>query len=659
MMSATAKRRERDSRVQGERRLKSAGAIGATTIGAVVLVPAAAADTFTVSNLANQGNGSFRRAVTQANTNSGFDRVAFQSSLSGDLLLNSAVDISDGVEIAGPGRQLRLDADGADRILSLYGLPADNRRVAVSDLTLEDGAADYGGAIYSVDADLQIARSTITGNMATATGGGIYSLNSSLTLTDSNVTYNSSDGYGGGVYAAGSTIAIAGGKVDYNTADSSGAGVAAMNSPLQLLGTSVDGNESQGSGGGVYLYGDPLAGSAPVTIAGSSLFGNYARSDGGGAYLAASGAMTITRTTISGNDANRNGGGLAVGYGTNGGAVTITDSTLSGNRAVRRDGGGVSIAGPSGATLLQSDTITGNVAGRNGGGASVYNANDTPVAVRNSTVVGNQAGSLLYGGGGIYQYGGDVPGGTAGDTMALSSTIVADNTAPVDPDLGGGGGGYSYFVAGFNLVETKPYLATFTGSPSGSNVVGEDPSLGSLYDNGGATYTIAPYGDSPALDAGVANGLALDQRDGARTIDLPGKSGAPGSDGTDIGSVEVVVCGNHSAALAQGSQASDELDGTDGPDLLIGGDGNDRLRGGAKGDCLAGGGGNDTASGNGGKDELRGGPGRDTLRGNAGKDRLLAEGQGGDRVNCGSGKDVAFVDSKDQVAANCEKVKGA
>ena len=126
--------------------------------------------------------------------------------------------------------------------------------------------------------------------------------------------------------------------------------------------------------------------------------------------------------------------------------------------------------------------------------------------------------------------------------MVLSSTIVADNSASADPDLGGGGGGYSYFQAGFNLVGERPYLATLTGDPAGSNVVGEDPSLGPLYDNGGATYTHEPYGDSPALDAGIANGLAQDQRGNARTIRLPGMRTARGSDTTDIGSVEAAAC---------------------------------------------------------------------------------------------------------------------
>ncbi len=583
--------------------------MGAATIGAAVLAPGAEADTFTVSNLDNAGPGSLRRAVLQANTNPGLDQVVFQSTLSGDVTLNSAIAVTDGVGIAGPGaQQVTLDAEGSDRILSLYGMPANNRGVAIADLTLEDGYADYGGAIYSAEAALQITRSTITGNSATAAGGGIYSLDSSLSLVDTRVLDNSTDGYGGGVYAAGSTVAItrsrmngnaaaaaggavyasnsalslaearvdsnssegygggvyAGGstvdiadsKFAYNTADSSGGGIAAANSPLSMRRTSVGGNESLGYGGGVYVYGDPAAGSASVEIADSSLFSNYARSDGGAAYLGASGAVTVARTTISGNDANRSGGGLAVGYGANAAPVTISDSTLSGNRAVRRDGGGVLIAGPTGQTLLQNVTISGNVAGRSGGGASVYNAYDTPVTVRNSTVVGNEAGSLLYGGGGIYQYGGDCvvdpaplrppraacAGGKAGDTMVLSSTIVADNAAAADPDLGGGGGGYSYFQAGFNLIGERPYLATMTGDPAGSNIVGEDPSLGPLYDNGGATYTHEPYGDSPALDAGIANGLAQDQRGSQRTVHLPGVRTAGGSDNTDVGSVEAAAC---------------------------------------------------------------------------------------------------------------------
>ena len=252
MSAARAIHRTQERRVERERRRKVAGAIGATAIGTAVLAPGAAADTFTVTNLNDSGApagppGSFRRAVDNANNNPGLDQVVFQSSLSGVLALNRAVYIYQGVEIAGPGaNQVALDGQGADRILSLYGLPAGNRRVAVSDLTLQNGYADYGGAIYAPRSSLTladtnitdntaayygggavyarrstitIARSTITGNTATGSGGGVYSRNSSLTLSASNLTYNSSDGgYGGGIYATGSTIAIADSNVTHNTA---------------------------------------------------------------------------------------------------------------------------------------------------------------------------------------------------------------------------------------------------------------------------------------------------------------------------------------------------------------------------------------------------------------------------------------------------------
>src|SRR5262245_2202262 len=201
-MSARSIRRTHERRIQRERRRKAAGAIGATAIGTAILAPGAAADTFTVTNLDDDGAGSLRQAVYDADANPGLDQVVFQSSLSGVLALDSAVYVYDGVEIAGPGaNQVTVDAQGADRILSLYGLPADNRRVAVSDLTLQGGAADYGGAIYGANADLEIARSTITGNTATAAGGAVYSSNGSLALADTNMTDNRSDGYGGAVYA--------------------------------------------------------------------------------------------------------------------------------------------------------------------------------------------------------------------------------------------------------------------------------------------------------------------------------------------------------------------------------------------------------------------------------------------------------------------------
>jgi Ca2+-binding RTX toxin-like protein len=70
--------------------------------------------------------------------------------------------------------------------------------------------------------------------------------------------------------------------------------------------------------------------------------------------------------------------------------------------------------------------------------------------------------------------------------------------------------------------------------------------------------------------------------------------------------------------------------------------------------------------GNPGDDQLDGGPGNDVVYGNSGKDGL-AGGDGDDRLNavdgdtdridCGSGADVAFVDNGDVVQPGCEDVR--
>ena len=293
-MSARSIRRTQERRLRRERRRKAAGAIGATAIGTAILAPGAAADTFTVTNLDNNGPGSLRRAVNLANGNPGLDQVVFQSSLSGVLALNSAVYIYDGVEIAGPGaNQVTVDGQGGDRILSLYGLPADNRRVAVSDLTLQGGYADYGGAIYGPDADLEIARSTITGNTATYAGGAIYTSNSSLTIADTNLTNNSSDYYGGAVYASGSTISIARSTITGNTAAGAGGAVYASDSSLTLAATNLTYNSSDGGyGGGIYASGSTIA------IADSNVTHNTAYYSGAG-IAAASSPLQMRATTVA------------------------------------------------------------------------------------------------------------------------------------------------------------------------------------------------------------------------------------------------------------------------------------------------------------------------------------------------------------------------
>jgi hypothetical protein len=47
---------------------------------------------------------------------------------------------------------------------------------------------------------------------------------------------------------------------------------------------------------------------------------------------------------------------------------------------------------------------------------------------------------------------------------------------------------------------------------------------------------------------------------------------------------------------------------------------------------------------------------RDRGNGGSGNDRVFG-GPQGDRVNCGGGRDVAFVNRADRVSRNCERVR--
>jgi len=115
-----------------------------------------------------------------------------------------------------------------------------------------------------------------------------------------------------------------------------------------------------------------------------------------------------------------------------------------------------------------------NIAGRlddydGGGGINSYNALDAdgPRTIRNSTISGNNSGDL---GGGIFRAGYDDPAATGDDLLKLSSTIVADNTAPTGPDLGQSGPGTA-FVSGFGWACFGISIAGFAKSFENFNYV--------------------------------------------------------------------------------------------------------------------------------------------------------------------------------------------
>jgi hemolysin type calcium-binding protein len=107
-----------------------------------------------------------------------------------------------------------------------------------------------------------------------------------------------------------------------------------------------------------------------------------------------------------------------------------------------------------------------------------------------------------------------------------------------------------------------------------------------------------------------------------------------------------------------GTAHADRLIGTVQDDVIYGRGGPDRIFGLAGQDYLDGGRGADWLYGGTGGDRLRGGGGSDHLDGGPGADLVLARDGKVDSIDCGRGRDTAYVDDQDRVRA-CERIRGS
>ncbi len=322
-----------------------------------------------------------------------------------------------------------------------------------------------------------------------------------------------------------------------------------------------------------------------VEISGITVTGGLAPIAGGGGGIFAGDEvnLTISRVAIEDNTSLASGGGIAV-FGAPG-SLTVEASTISGNHA-DDDGGG--IVSYSDISVLNS-TLSGNTAGDAGGGAALKGYGSP--AIRNSTVTANES---TYGGG-LSEYF-DQP-------KTLRGTIVAGNTEDGGPypDLDDGP-----WAASFTLIGD---VGDATVDDNGNNLLGVDPSLKPLKDNGGTTDTHA-FKRSPAKNAGPDDAPSQDQR------------GAPRKGQPDIGAYELTKC-KGVIVNRVGTSGKDKLKGTKRKDGILGVGGNDVLKGRKGRDGLCGGRGKDKLKGGPGDDKLVGGPGKDKLNGGPGRDKEI------------------------------------
>jgi hypothetical protein len=269
-------------------------------------------------------------------------------------------------------------------------------------------------------------------------------------------------------------------------------------------------NNNPGAGGAISHSNSPDW--SYIEVNGSTFSGNFAAAElnngsvtGGGAILA-SGYLVLTNSTLSGNGTNGYGGALMFNR-LNGGAPILEarNSTIVDNVA-NADGNGI---GTGGGVYLDAATSLNNTPP----------APSTPPTVPVPTA-NMFANSILANN--------SVHGNTATSGANCVATPYADGTSQV------------LVNATYSLTnQAGTDVCAFAGN---GNVVGMDPALNALADNGGFTQTRALQPGSPAVDAGDPAGclrhsgvvLATDQRGNVR----------PTGGRCDIGAFELAGMGN-------------------------------------------------------------------------------------------------------------------
>jgi parallel beta-helix repeat protein len=426
------------------------------------------------------------------------------------------------------------------------------------------------------------------------------------------------------------------------------------NEPVLISGLTLTGGNYE-KGGAIYSGAGFANHQTPLTISNSVLTGNHSVNNAGAVWVSG-GSLHVESSTVSGNTADNAGGGIYFYDSDENAQSTIRNSTISGNTVTAQggnsdDGGAIylTVAHAQSQLLIENSTLSNNSVPDRGGAIYDDAVNGPVTTLTSSTISNNSAGDD---GGGIVTFYGET----------LQNTIVANNSAgDAGPDL------FSEFSAPFNtafsLVE-NPSGATITETVPGSNVLGVDPQLGPLADNGGPTQTMALAQSSPAVDKGSGS-LGTDQRGSPRPFDfatIPNSSAA-GADASDIGAFELQppavaaapkckgktatvfrsngrkLTGTNKRDVIVGTKSKDKISSRGGNDLVCAKGGNDTVNGGGGKDKLFGQGGKDKLKGAGGNDKLVGGAKKDKLIGGAGADKLLGKG-GNDTCVGGPGRDV-------------------
>lgn len=235
-----------------------------------------------------------------------------------------------------------------------------------------------------------------------------------------------------------------------------------------------------------------------LTLSGMTLTGGNVTGHGGAIWNSTGGNLTLSFMRITQNQASDTGGAIHDGFqpdvdNSSINFLTISNSEISINRANKAAGifhGGFELR-------IDNSTIYNNIATDSVGAIHELFGFAT---IRNSTISDNAASTSV---GGIL---------SDNSTITLESTIVANNTDPTGTnDINRIGSGVVNATS--SLFEEDVNATSVINGTNTANLVGTDPQIVALGDNGGPTNSMRPGPGSPVIGVGSnSQSYAFDQR---------------------------------------------------------------------------------------------------------------------------------------------------
>jgi predicted outer membrane repeat protein len=234
------------------------------------------------------------------------------------------------------------------------GMDIRGTTVNLTNVTLENNRASFGGGIYNEFAAGIYENVSFIGNQADQ-GGGIYNNLNSPSITTAFFIDNEASSSGGGIY------------------NHSCSGIFEN---ITFRGNVAGGSHSSHGGGGIYFYG---SGTAIVFLREVTFEGNKTDGGGGGIRIE-NGDATLVNVDLIDNEALNWGGGMFIQQS----SPTLTNVVLRGNSSNR---GGAMYNWTDAYPSLLNVTISNNLATVDGG--AMRNAENSSPRIRNTILWGN------------------------------------------------------------------------------------------------------------------------------------------------------------------------------------------------------------------------------------------------------------------------------